>query len=155
MPSTCWLARSPALVQCLSEGPSSTVPLIGASGAIAGVLGLYLVSYPRAWVTVLLPVLFFFWAFDLPAIVVLGFWFVAQFFQGTAAITTASHATTTASVAVWAHVAGFVFGAVVARLLPRAAAAGADRRTARRARSGAAGLLHGRPAGAVARGAAR
>jgi membrane associated rhomboid family serine protease len=107
-----------ALVQCLSEGPSSTVPLIGASGAIAGVLGLYLLSYPRAWVTVLLPVLFFFWAFDLPAIVVLGFWFVAQLFQGTAAITTASHATTTAGVAVWAHVAGFVFGAVVARLLP-------------------------------------
>ncbi|MBV9355707.1 MAG: rhomboid family intramembrane serine protease, partial [Chloroflexi bacterium] len=107
-----------ALVQCLSEGPRSTVPLIGASGAIAGVLGLYLVSYPRAWVTVLLPVLFFFWAFDLPAIVVLGFWFVAQFFQGAAAITTASHATTPAVVAVWAHVAGFVCGAVVARLLP-------------------------------------
>ena len=110
-----------ALVQCLSEGPRSTVPLIGASGAIAGVLGLYLVSYPRAWVTVLLPVLFFFWAFDLPAVVVLGFWFVAQFFQGTAAITTASHPATTASVAVWAHVAGFVFGAVVARLAPAAA----------------------------------
>jgi membrane associated rhomboid family serine protease len=123
-----------ALVQVVIEGPSSTVPLIGASGAIAGVLGMYFLSYPGAWVTVLMPVLFFFWAFDLPAVVVLGFWFVAQFFQGVAAITTASHATAAAPVAVWAHVAGFVFGALCARVLPLPAAgpsggrAGAPRR---------------------------
>jgi membrane associated rhomboid family serine protease len=107
------------LVQVVIEGPSSTVPLIGASGAIAGVLGMYFVSYPGAWVTVIMPVLFFFWAFDLPAIVVLGFWFLAQFFQGLAAITTMTHATVAGGVAIWAHLTGFVFGALAARVLPQ------------------------------------
>jgi membrane associated rhomboid family serine protease len=111
------------LVQCLIEGPRSTVPLVGASGAIAGVLGLYFVSYPRAWVTVLMPVLFFFWAFDLPAVLVLGFWFVTQFFQGVAAITTASQATTVGGVAVWAHLAGFLLGMLAGWVLPAAPSA--------------------------------
>ncbi len=105
------------LAQCyVSAGES--VPLIGASGAIAGVLGMYFVSYPTAWVRVLLPVLFFFWTFDLPAILVLAFWFVSQFFSGMAAITTASRATSS-DVAVWAHVTGFVLGAASAFVLPR------------------------------------
>jgi uncharacterized protein YggT (Ycf19 family) len=62
-------------------------------------------------------VLFFFWAFDLPALVVLGFWFASQFFSGIAAITQASHAT--GGVAIWAHVGGFLIGAAAAFLLPR------------------------------------
>jgi membrane associated rhomboid family serine protease len=78
------------LAECFVEGPRSLLPLVGASGAIAGVLGAYLVSYPRAWVTVLTPVLFFAWTFDLPAVLVLAFWFVGQFFNGVAAVTTAS-----------------------------------------------------------------
>jgi membrane associated rhomboid family serine protease len=105
------------LAQCLVN-PAEATPLIGASGAIAAVLGLYFVSYPTAWVRVLVPVLFFFWTFDLPALLVLAFWFVSQFFSGIAAITTASRATS-GDVAVWAHIAGFALGAVVALVLPK------------------------------------
>ena len=50
-------------------------------------LGVYFISYPTAWVRVLLPILFFFWTFDLPAVLVLAFWFVSQFFSGITAIT--------------------------------------------------------------------
>jgi membrane associated rhomboid family serine protease len=108
------------LVQCfLAAGDNA--PLIGASGAIAGVLGIYFISYPTAWVRVLLPVLFFFWTFDLPALLVLAFWFVTQFFSGVSAITHASSATS--NVAVWAHVAGFALGAACAPFLPHAASA--------------------------------
>jgi len=97
------------LAQCIVSA-GETLPLIGASGAIAAVLGLYFVSYPTAWVRVLTPILFFFWTFDLPAILVLAFWFVTQFFGGIAAITHASRATSS-DVAVWAHIAGFAIGA--------------------------------------------
>jgi len=99
------------LVQCFVSAVDAE-PLIGASGAIAAVLGLYFVTYPTAWTRVLVPVLFFFWTFDLPALLVLAFWFVSQFFSGIAAITHASRATS-GDVAVWAHVAGFVLGAIV------------------------------------------
>ena len=104
------------LAQCLISAGES-VPLIGASGAIAAVLGIYFVAYPGAWVRVLMPVLFFFWTFDLPAVLVLAFWFVTQFFSGLAAITQASRAT--GDVAVWAHVAGFALGAASAPFLPK------------------------------------
>src|SRR5204863_3806765 len=104
------------LVQCWIAA-SESVPLIGASGAIAGVLGIYFIAYPTAWVRVLMPVLFFFWTFDLPALLVLAFWFISQFFSGMAAITQASRAT--GDVAVWAHVAGFAVGAASAPFLPR------------------------------------
>lgn len=110
------------LVQCLVSGAGETIPLIGASGAIAGVLGAYFISYPSAWVRVLMPVLFFFWAFDLPAVLVLAFWFVTQFFNGITAITAASRATS--DVAIWAHIAGFVIGAASVKSLPLAAPAG-------------------------------
>jgi membrane associated rhomboid family serine protease len=105
------------LVQCWISA-SESVPLIGASGAIAGVLGIYFIAYPTAWVRVLMPVLFFFWTFDLPAVLVLAFWFVSQFFSGLAAITQASRAT--GDVAVWAHVGGFALGAASAPFLPKA-----------------------------------
>jgi membrane associated rhomboid family serine protease len=104
------------LAQCLISA-GDNLPLIGASGAIAAVLGLYFISYPGAWVRVLMPVLFFFWTFDLPAVLVLAFWFVSQFFSGITAITQASRAT--GDVAVWAHVAGFALGAASAPFLPR------------------------------------
>src|SRR5919197_6200661 len=104
------------LVQSLISGPRETMPLIGASGAIAGVLGVYFISYPGAWVRVLMPILFFFWTFDLPAVLVLAFWFLTQFVNGVTAITRASSATE--GVAVWAHVVGFVIGAISGRLLP-------------------------------------
>jgi membrane associated rhomboid family serine protease len=104
-----------AVVQSLISGPAESVPMIGASGAIAGVLGMYFLSYPGAWVRVLAPVLFFFWTFDLPAVLVLAVWFGIQFFSGVGAITA------TSGVAFWAHVAGFLFGVGMARLLPHSA----------------------------------
>jgi membrane associated rhomboid family serine protease len=85
----------------------STQPLIGASGAIAGVLGSYLVLYPRAKVTSLVPFLFFI-PLRLPAWVVLGFWFVLQYAYSQGAAVASG-----AGVAYVAHVAGFVFGALV------------------------------------------
>ncbi len=85
--------------------PSSTVPVVGASGAIAGVMGAYLVLYPAARVVSILPPLFFL-PFELPALVYLGMWFLGQFALAGAAT----------NIAWEAHVAGFVTGAVYAAL---------------------------------------
>ncbi len=97
--------------------PLSEVPLVGASGAIAGVLGAYVVMYPRAWVSVLVPIFFFLWPIDIPVIAMLGFWFISQLASGLAAITEASHAT--GGVAWWAHIGGFLVGMVLAPLIPK------------------------------------
>jgi hypothetical protein len=93
----------------------SRVPSIGASGAIAGVLGAYFISYPRARITTLVPVLFFFWTVQVPALVLLGYWFLLQFLSGyqMQAIETA----TQGGVAWWAHVGGFVAGVGLALIL--------------------------------------
>ena len=97
---------------------SSTAPLIGASGAIAAVLGAYLVLYPRARVTTLVPFLFFL-PFRLPAWLVLGFWFLLQY-----AYSSGNGVAQGADVAYFAHVVGFLFGALVIRLIaPRGWAA--------------------------------
>lgn len=85
---------------------SSLVPVIGASGAIAGVLGAYLVLYPRATIAVLLP-FFFFIPFPLPAFVLIIFWFVMQLLSGIASIGTSE---VSEGVAFWAHVGGFATG---------------------------------------------
>src|SRR6202045_38808 len=66
--------------------PDSTVPSVGASGAIAGVLGAYLLFFPTARLVVMLPILFFPFFFELPAVLYLGFWFFSQLFSGTAAL---------------------------------------------------------------------
>lgn len=87
---------------------SSTIPSIGASGAIAGVLGAYLVSFPFARVLTLVP-LFLFWPIiELPAILVLGSWFLIQLLNGTAAVAVSSQ--TAGGVAWWAHIGGFLAG---------------------------------------------
>lgn len=93
--------------------PSSTIPSIGASGAIAGILGAYLVLFPSARVVTLVPIIFFFWSFELPAIFYLGFWFVSQLFSG---IMSLPHAGLMGGVAWWAHIGGFVFGVLFHRL---------------------------------------
>ncbi len=95
-------------------GPSSEIPLIGASGAIAGTLGAYLVMFPRARVLTLIPLFFFLQMAELPAIVVLGFWFVLQAFQGVGSL-----GADVGGVAWWAHIGGFAFGAAVALLFYR------------------------------------
>jgi rhomboid family protein len=94
--------------------PDSSVPNVGASGAIAAVLGAYLVLYPHARVTTLV-FFFFITLIELPAIVVLGFWFLLQLMEGVGGLGLAVNS----GVAYWAHVGGFVFGLVVALLLFR------------------------------------
>ncbi len=95
--------------------PTSRVPTIGASGAIAGVLGAYLVLYPRAKVASLVPILFIFTIIEIPAFVFLLFWFVSQLFSGWLTLQGASGS----GVAWWAHVGGFVFGMVTSGLFSR------------------------------------
>jgi membrane associated rhomboid family serine protease len=95
--------------------PSNQTPMIGASGAIAGVLGAYIVLFPRAKVASLVPILFLFTLVELPAVVYLGFWFVLQLFSGWVALQGA----TTNGVAWWAHIGGFVFGLIAVHLFAR------------------------------------
>ena len=95
------------LAQLLME-PSSSTPMIGASGAIAGVLGAYFLLFPFARITTLLPI-FFVWEFiEVPAFVFLGFWFLLQWLQGMTTLGAVTHAG--GGVAWWAHVGGFVTG---------------------------------------------
>ncbi len=93
--------------------PTSTVPTIGASGAIAAVLGAYLVLFPGARVTTAIFLVFFYQLIEIPAIFVLGFWFVLQLFDGLGSLGAMGQATT-GGVAFFAHIGGFVFGAAVA-----------------------------------------
>ncbi len=95
----------------LAFTPSSVVPTLGASGAIAAVLGAYLVMFPRARV---LTLIFFILPVNLPAVVVLGGWFILQLFHGVGGL-----GTQVSGVAYWAHVGGFVFGMVATRWLVR------------------------------------
>ncbi len=85
---------------------TSSQPMIGASGAIAGVLGAYLVSFPRARVASLVPIFFIFTLIEIPAAIFLLFWFVSQLFSGWLSLQGASGS----GIAWWAHVGGFVFG---------------------------------------------
>jgi membrane associated rhomboid family serine protease len=97
--------------------PGSNVPTVGASGAIAGVMGAYFVLYPKARVLTLVPLIIFFTFWWLPAWVMLGYWFVVQFLMG-AATSIAETSQNTGGVAVWAHVGGFVTGILLIKLLP-------------------------------------
>jgi len=92
--------------------PQSNVPTVGASGAIAGVLGAYFILYPRARVLTW----FFVFVLYLPAWVVLGEWFVLQFMAGAASLSTAQMGRDVGGVAVWAHVGGFIAGVVMVKL---------------------------------------
>lgn len=93
--------------------PESVMPTIGASGAVAGVMGAYLYLYPKANVVSLVPILFFLQILVIPAPVFLGLWFLLQLWQGTFAM----GAGEAVGVAWWAHIGGFVAGFLVAWLL--------------------------------------
>ena len=103
-----------ALVQSFMA-PGSEIPMIGASGAIGGILGAYLVLHPRANVRMLFVILFFIRIISVPAAVVLGLWFVMQFISGATTPTSGDDG----GVAFWAHVGGFVAGAVLVPFFKR------------------------------------
>jgi len=97
--------------------PGSQIPTVGASGAIAAVLGAYLVLYPHSRVVTLIFLGYFVRLAMVPAIVVLGLWFVLQLFQGVLTLGAAD----VGGVAFWAHIGGFVTGLVLARILAKRA----------------------------------
>lgn len=93
---------------------NSRIPSVGASGAIAGVMGAYFILFPHARV---LTWVFTFFLIRLPAWLVLGYWFVLQFLAGAATSIAQSHETT-GGVAVWAHVGGFITGLILIKIIP-------------------------------------
>ncbi|CAG0941890.1 Rhomboid protease GluP [Anaerolineae bacterium] len=104
------------IVQSIVTGADG-IPAIGASGAIAGVLGAYLVLYPLSQIKIIIPAILLFWSIRLPALIVIGWWFVQQFLNGIGSLGEAA----VGGVAFWAHIGGFVFGALmVLPFIPRA-----------------------------------
>ena len=99
-----------ALLQ-MAVHPGSPIPMIGASGAISGVLAAYLVLFPGARVLTFVPILFFFYLVRLPALIFLGLWFLLQFFNGAVALTAGD--LSMGGTAWWAHIGGFVAGLVL------------------------------------------
>ncbi len=97
----------------LSAG--SSVPTIGASGAISGVLGAYLLMFPRAKIVTLLPIFFFFDIIDISALLFIGFWFMIQFVSGMESLGVDA----SGGIAWWAHVGGFISGLLMAPLFKR------------------------------------
>jgi len=95
--------------------PTSSVPSIGASGAIAGVLGAYFILYPKSRVITLVPIFFFLQIVELPAFIFLGIWFVMQFFNGV--LTLGLGTGQTGGIAWWAHIGGFLSGIFLILLL--------------------------------------
>jgi membrane associated rhomboid family serine protease len=98
-----------ALAQTASS-PDSIVPMVGASGAIAGVMGAYFVLYPHSRIVTLLPFFIFFHVIEVPAIFFLGVWFIMQLLSGVGSIAAATGAEPAGGIAFWAHAAGFVAG---------------------------------------------
>jgi len=103
----CGLAA--AVIQVITN-PASTIPTIGASGAIGGVMGAYFLLYPRARILALVPIIFFFTLMEVPAYLFLGFWFLLQFFSGTFSLLSGGQFS---GIAWWAHVGGFLGGMVL------------------------------------------
>jgi membrane associated rhomboid family serine protease len=95
--------------------PSSLVPMIGASGAVAGVLGAYLILFPRSRIASLVPILFIFTIVEIPAVLFLVFWFVSQLYSGWFSIQGGGES----GIAWWAHVGGFVFGLIMVLIFRR------------------------------------
>ncbi len=114
-----------AATQVLRD-PGSDAPIIGASGAIAGVLGAYLVLYPRARVLSLVFLGFFYQVLQVPAVLVLGLWFVLQLISGLLSLGAAG---ADGAVALFAHIGGFLFGVAVGLIVRSIGPAGGGRRS--------------------------
>lgn len=100
----------------------STIPTIGASGAIAGVMGAYFVLYPGSRILTLIPIIFIPWFVEIPAFIFLGFWFLLQFLNA------AGSSGQVGGIAWWAHIGGFVFGIIILKLMDRIPATGVSSR---------------------------
>src|SRR6187399_3245099 len=96
--------------------PDSIVPMVGASGAIAGVMGAYFVLYPHSRVLTLIFIVFYVNIVEIPAVVFLGFWFLMQLLSGVGTLAASSGAEA-GGIAFWAHIAGFAVGAGLVKLL--------------------------------------
>jgi membrane associated rhomboid family serine protease len=97
--------------------PTSLVPMVGASGAVAGVMGAYLVLYPNSRVLMLFPFPIF--LFELPAVIFLGVWFLMQFLNGIGQLPIFQQNQISGGVAFWAHVAGFIAGVLLVMIMKR------------------------------------
>jgi membrane associated rhomboid family serine protease len=96
--------------------PESRVPVIGASGAIAGVLGAYFIFYPRGRILTILPIFVFIQFIEIPAVIYLLFWFAIQLYSG---LEQGGQAGAMGGVAWWAHVGGFMFGVALGPILAK------------------------------------
>ncbi len=96
--------------------PGSRVPMVGASGAIAGVMGAYLIKFPRARIVTLVPIIIFITTVEIPAWAMLLWWFVIQLFSGLGSLATTNYAG--GGIAWFAHVGGFVAGMLLIRAFP-------------------------------------
>ncbi len=100
---------------------NSTLPSVGASGAISGVMGAYIVLFPRSRVLTLIPLIIFWFTVELPAYLILGYWFLMQFLSGLGSLGLKE----AAGVAWWAHIGGFLLGALLVEIMqPRRRTAG-------------------------------
>ena len=108
------LAGTAAGLTQVALNPLSRLPTVGASGAIAGVLGAYLVTYPRARVLTFVPLFFVPWFVEVPAFAYLVLWFLMQLLAG---LGTLGAPVETGGVAVWAHIGGFIAGVVLVKLM--------------------------------------
>lgn len=97
----------------VATDPASTIPLIGASGAIAGVLGAYFILFPGSRVLTLVPFFFFLHLIEIPALIFLAFWFILQVFNGVGSLSPGAAEST----AWWAHIGGFAAGVILIRLM--------------------------------------
>lgn len=107
------------VVATMTQGivePTSTIPIVGASGAIAGVMGAYLLFFPRASIVVVIPIFIFFTVREIPALLFIVFWFVLQLFNGVMALNPMA---AQAGIAWWAHIGGFVIGFLLALFVGR------------------------------------
>lgn len=111
------LSGAAAAVVQVALQPTSTIPMVGASGAIAGVLGAYLVLYPHARILALVPMGFFTQLAEVPAVLFLPLWFLLQLVYGIASLGVQTQVG--GGVAFWAHVGGFVAGVLLVRIFAR------------------------------------
>jgi rhomboid family protein len=92
-------------------GPFSRVPMLGASGAIAGVMGAYLIKFPHSRIVTLIPIFFFWTTVEIPAVIILAYWFLLQFFSGVGSIGYSQ--VSQGGVAFFAHIGGFIGGMIL------------------------------------------